>query len=317
MLPNSRDEGKSSRYESANVVTSGTNYLRSLIRTNLYKGDALIEERLARYQLYWQFYRNKHWRHDNDKLLSFNYCRALIDKVNNFMVGKDGFSTNIVDLFGESVPEDLEKAIEAAITYNYRMNGGTKKIQEILQMTSICGDGYVFLAYDTVKMCVKITTLESREVIPIFNKGDYSDIIGYRLLRALGDNDQGYRLKITEYYKEKTLSFYLKETGADAVKFEQREDINSLGFIPIVHFENQVMSDTFGGASDLQDILKLNKVYNEMAEDIKGIIDYYGEPTTIITGATLGNVKRGIGQIWSGLPAGSTEIGRASCRERV
>ena len=33
------------------------------------------------------------------------------------------------------------------------------------------------------------------------------------------------------------------------------------------------------------------------------IIDYYAQPTTVITGGTVGALKRGINQIWSGLPA--------------
>ena len=40
-----------------------------------------------------------------------------------------------------------------------------------------------------------------------------------------------------------------------------------------------------------------------MAEDVKMIIDYYAQPTTVITGGTVGQLKRGINQIWSGLPS--------------
>jgi hypothetical protein len=40
-----------------------------------------------------------------------------------------------------------------------------------------------------------------------------------------------------------------------------------------------------------------------MAEDVKSIIDYYATPVTVITGGTVGNLKRGLGEVWSGLPA--------------
>ena len=63
------------------------------------------------------------------------------------------------------------------------------------------------------------------------------------------------------------------------------------------------MSDSYGGKSDMEDIVKINKIYNEMAEDVKMIIDYYAQPTTVITGGTAGQLKRGTNQIWSGLPS--------------
>ena len=40
-----------------------------------------------------------------------------------------------------------------------------------------------------------------------------------------------------------------------------------------------------------------------MAEDIKNIIDYYAAPTTIVTGGTIGQLQKGVNQIWSGLPS--------------
>jgi hypothetical protein len=40
-----------------------------------------------------------------------------------------------------------------------------------------------------------------------------------------------------------------------------------------------------------------------MAQDIVDIIDYYTTPVTIITGAHVSNLRRGVGEIWSGLPA--------------
>ena len=98
-------------------------------------------------------------------------------------------------------------------------------------------------------------------------------------------------------------TYFVKETGANADKFEVEEKPNDYDFIPIVHIENIPMSDSYGGKSDMEDIVKINKIYNEMAEDVKMIIDYYAQPTTVITGGTAGQLKRGINQIWSGLPS--------------
>ncbi len=77
----------------------GTTYLRNTVRTSLYSGDSVIETKLLQYQLFWKFYENRHWADHNDTLISFNYCRALIDKVAKFMIGKEGFGFDIEDLY--------------------------------------------------------------------------------------------------------------------------------------------------------------------------------------------------------------------------
>ena len=38
-------------------------------------------------------------------------------------------------------------------------------------------------------------------------------------------------------------------------------------------------------------------------QQLKGVIDYHMTPTTVITGASAKSLKKGLGQIWSGLPA--------------
>ena len=145
--------------------------------------------------------------------------------------------------------------------------------------------------------------MDSRTCIPIFSNGDYTNVIGYNVIKLLGRRDDGYIQFVTEYRLNMVRTYYIKETGQNPDKFEQVETPNDYGFIPVVHIENIAMADTYGGKSDMEDILKINKVFNEMAEDLKMTIDYYAQPTTIITGGTVGQLKRGINQIWSGLPA--------------
>lgn len=286
-----------------NVNPEGTKFLQNTIRAKIYSGDSNIEQKLAQMQLYWKFYNNQHWAKNNDELLSFNYVRAIIDKVINFIIGKEGFANNVVDTYGEDVDESLESTLEALINYNWDKNFKNVFMQKLLQMGSITGDAYVFLYPNASKGFVEYFLLDSRVTFPIFNKGDYNDIEGYKVVKLLGKNDQEYIQRVTEYRKGKTLSYYVKATGDRADRFEVDERTNDYDFIPIVHIENIPMSDSYGGKSDMEDILKINKVYNEMAEDIKMIIDYYAQPTTVITGGTVGQLKRGINQIWSGLPS--------------
>lgn len=282
----------------------GTNYLRNAVRTRVYSGDTETEDRLVAYQLYWQFYTGKHWADNNDKLLSFNYCKAIVDKVITFMVGKSGFELNVDDTWGEDVDsEKVEKPIEALLNYVWRKNGKKLTITKMLQMGSVSGDLYVYLYPDRAKGYVVIDVMDSRTTIPTFKDGDYTNVSKYRIIKPLAENDNKYTAKVVEYEVNMRRTYYVKDTSEKADKFELVEEPNDLGFIPVIHIQNSANSAGFGGFSDLVDILKLNKIYNEMAEDVKQIIDYYAAPTTVVTGATVGQLKRGVDQIWSGLPA--------------
>lgn len=283
--------------------SQGSEWLRSQVVAKIYSGDEHIVNKLTQAQLNWQFYNNQHWKEHNDKLLSFNYCRALIDRINTFFAGKDGFEVNIENLYGDAVPEEIEKAIENFLLYNWRKNRKPLLFQKILQTGGITGDAYIFLYPNMVEKTIDYVLLDSRNTVPVFENGNYSEVVKYRIVTPLNANDKGYVSKIEEYEKGKKSTFYVKDTKPDAQKFEFVEQVYDIDFIPIVHIENVAMSDKYGGASDIKDIVKLNKFFNEMAEDVKDVVDYHASPVTVITGGTVGNLKRGLGEIWSGLPA--------------
>lgn len=283
--------------------SQGSTMLRDMVKGKIYSGDSVIEKKLTKYQLFWNFYNNEHWAENNDKLLSFNYVRAIIDKINNFMTSADGFELVITDTYGDQISTELSSKYEALLNYNWKKNSKITFLTKMLQMGGITGDVYIFLYPNEDKGYVEYRLMDTRTCIPQFRDGDYNDIIGYKIVQPLMRNDKNYTQKVFKYTKETTEIYFTKDTGDNAPKFELQSTTNTLGFIPIVHIENIPMADTYGGKSDVEDIVKLNKIYNEMSEDIKAVIDYYAQPTTVITGGTVGQLKRGINQIWSGLPS--------------
>lgn len=285
-----------------NELGAGSQFLRNVVRAKIYAGDSMMEKKLTQYQLFWKYYNNQHWAENNDSLLSFNYVRAIIDKVNNFIIGKEGFEVNIKNVYGDEVSENVEKYYEALLSYNWRKNKKKTFLQKIYQMGSVCGDCYIFLSPSEDRKYVEYTLLDSRNTLPVFGDNT-SEIKGYKVVKLLGTNEEEFIQKVTEYKKGMVTVYYVKETGDKADRFRVTETPNQYDFIPVVHIENIPMSDNYGGKSDMEDIVKINKIYNEMAEDVKNIIDYYAQPTTVITGGTAGQLKRGINQIWSGLPA--------------
>ncbi len=201
--------------------------------------------------------------------------------------------------------EEFETKFEALMHYNWNMNNMVELFQKIYQMGSVSGDAYVFLYPDVEKGFVEYTVLDTRVVVPKFVDGDYNQVESYRVITPLiGTNRKDdYVAKVTEYKVGLVLEYKVKEVSDEAEHFEETQEEYDLDFIPIVHIQNIAMSVGYGGRSDLEDIIKLNKLFNEMSADFKDILDYYLQPTTVITGGTLGQVKRGINQIWSGLPA--------------
>ena len=50
---------------------------------------------------------------------------------------------------------------------------------------------------------------------------------------------------------------------SNVAKYKHTEVQNKYGFIPVVHIKNKPNSSGYYGKSDANDILKINKIYNE------------------------------------------------------
>lgn len=74
---------------------------------------------------------------------------------------------------------------------------------------------------------------------------------------------------------------------------------NPLGTIPVVHIPNVRISGSPWGLSDIQDILPLQREYNEKLLEVSDIINYNVEPVTVVTGAKLATLERGTGKVWA------------------
>ena len=100
-------------------------------------------------------------------------------------------------------------------------------------------------------------------------------------------------------YTEILTDSFIEEYVNDEM-IDQRE--NPLGTIPIAHIANVPVEGSPWGLSDIQDILSLNREYNEKATDISDIINYHAKPVTIVKGAKVGNLTKGADKVWAGLP---------------
>ena len=121
-------------------LEAGTKELRNFIENTLISGNGRELDRITKYYLYWKFYDGQHYRDFNDSMLSFNYVKAFIDKVNQFLLGDSCFSFKVTNYSNDVVDEEVETAVENIMLYNWRKNKYKLLSHEILQMGSICGD---------------------------------------------------------------------------------------------------------------------------------------------------------------------------------
>lgn len=302
-------------------LDKGTEELRSYLSANVVSNSNHELERLQQYHLYWKFYDGYHYRDFNHTMISFNYVKAFIDKVISFLMGTSGMSFKVTSYYNDNLDEKITKPVEELILSQWRRNNKSLVAHEIVQMGAVSGDVWIMPTWDTTKKFVRINTLDSRQCFPIFKNGDYNQLEGFQVRQVLTTNtdqtaNNEYRLQVT-YYTKDNVETWKQKTAAivkphrnflDSTKFnndvhEYSATPNPLGFIPVVHIKNKPNSGGYFGKSDAHDILKLNKVYNELNQEMKGIIDYHATPTTVVTGATIKNMKRSLGNVWSGLPA--------------
>lgn len=293
-------------------LSEATNVLRSFVLQNIVQDNQWEIDRITKYYLYWKFYEGMHYKDFNDGLLSFNYVRAFIDKVNMFLLGDEAFTFHVKSFYTTQIDKEVEKLAEELMMYHWGKSDKLQLAYEILQMGSITGDcwlGVEWMPNEEDRYC-RISVFDSRQCFVTFVNGDYNNVESFMVRQPLdqnGSNSQTkYRLFVQRWTNDTIETWYQKDVSIEenkVRKYDHQTYENRYGFIPMVHIKNRPNSAGYYGKSDMNDILKINKVYNELMQQLKAVIDYHVTPTTVITGASAKSLKKGLGQIWSGLPA--------------
>ena len=258
--------------------------------------------RLNRYSLNWAMYLGHHWsyrRQTGETQIALNYYRAFTDFVINFTFGK-GVNFRSPKQTEAIIPDLLERAWEVD-------NNKATVLWEIGQQGAVSGDCFIKVAYEEAYTDpagrnhpgrVRVLPLNSSFAFPEFHPHDRERLIRFKLkYRFWGTSLEGTRqvFTYTEILTDDVIEEYINDELIDSRP-------NPLGVIPVVHIPNVRISGSPWGLSDCNDIININRAYNETATDIADIVNYHAAPVTVIIGAKASQLEKGANKVWGGLP---------------
>ncbi len=258
--------------------------------------------RLNRYSLNWAMYLGHHTsyrRQQGETNMVFNYYRAFTDFIINFTFGK-GIQFRSPKATEAIVPDLLERVWEID-------NNKATVLWEIGQQGGVSGDCFIKVAYEEPYTDsagsyhpgrVRILPLNSSFAFPEFHPHDRERLIRFKLkYRFWGTSLEGTRqvYTYTEILTDDMIEEYINDELIDSRP-------NPLGVIPVVHIPNVRISGSPWGLSDCNDIISLNRTFNETATDVADIINYHAAPVTVIIGAKASQLEKGANKVWGGLP---------------
>jgi len=258
--------------------------------------------RLNRYSLNWAMYLGHHTsfrRQAGEPSIILNYYRALTDFIINFTFSK-GIQFRSVKATEAIVPSLLERVWEID-------NNKSTVLWEIGQQGGVSGDCFIKVAYeesyeDSAGAVhpgrVRILPLNSSFCFPEFHPHDRERLVRFKLkYRFWGTSLEGTRqvYTYTEILTDDMIEEYINDEMIDSRP-------NPLGIIPVVHIANVRVSGSPWGLSDCNEMISINRVYNETATDIADIINYHSAPVTVIIGAKASQLEKGANKVWGGLP---------------
>ena len=155
-------------------------------------------------------------------------------------------------------------------------------------MASVSGDVFVKVAFEEpyvdpagvpINGRIRILPLNPAFCFPEFHPHDRTRLIRFKLkYKFWGTAADGSRQVMTyvELMTEDMIEEYINDELIDARP-------NPLGEIPIAFCPNIPVASSPWGLADINDIVSLNREYNEKATEISDIINYHVAPVTVIT----------------------------------
>lgn len=259
--------------------------------------------RTQQYQSYARYYTGNHFIHpvyEGFHKVTVNFCQMVVDKTVEWVVA-NGFSVSHKD--GRSV--QLGEILNQVWEDNDKEHLHTKLTLE----SCMKGDAYLYVnMVDTdesgrrlpkSEWRIKLNFLPADYCYPIYREdmpeNPVAVLVSYPILMKESQTGEPVRAQFGMYATAEKIIFMTDGSVVETVA-------NPLGEVPIVHFPNTISATSRFGVSEVAKIHPLNEKYNETMSTLSKIIEYTGEPTTIVKGAKLSTLERGANKVWSNLP---------------
>jgi hypothetical protein len=266
---------------------------------------------VAGYRAYLDFYNGYQWEGlpaPNERRLTFNYARVMVNKAASYLMGKGvSFAVDPPAGAGEEgrgVASHVEMLLKAC---------GERNSLALVDLdtavdSAVLGDGAFKVTWDTEASAPTVTAVDPATLVCERQGDDYRRLVRVRQAYAMGAGyqvpgarggvaysptpDTRHLIPIVEEWTVDTL-----EVWRDGV-LQQRVP-NPYGFIPYVVFPNLRVPKEPWGQSDLVDIMAANRDLNERLSVLSHILEVSGNPIAVLENVTDSTgIKVGPGRLW-------------------
>ncbi|PFG73342.1 phage portal protein [Tepidiforma thermophila] len=233
----------------------------------------LDHERMGRYRDNLAFYQGRHWTgrgRRGERRLTFNYARAIVDKVTGYLLA--GAAVQVV---GDDSPAGIERAraAEQALRRVEAANGLSQLDFETELDCAILGDGAYRVAWDAAAGEVRVTAPDVQGLFAWREPADPARLTAVAHRYRAGDEE------LVEWWSAETFELWRGSELADRVP-------NPYGFIPYVIFPNLREPKEAWGASDLPPVMEANRELNRAFSQLSQVLELSGNPIAVLEGVT-------------------------------
>ena len=247
--------------------------------------EQLNSERIHNYRRMLDFYNGNQWQSRNirsEKQLSFNYTRAVIDKVTAYMMAGAHCKVNAAEDSGEA----LNKAAKAekALLRAYSDNNLEQLDFDTETDCAILGDACYKVTWDTASKRVRVTAPDVSGIYVWWLGDDTSKIWQVASKYSLtadecvllyGVKPAGKTAVIVELWTDTLFELWL-----DGSLIEKKA--NPYGFIPFVIFPNLREPKKFWGKSDITQLAEPQCELNRAMSQLSRILELSGNPIAVL-----------------------------------
>ena len=247
--------------------------------------EQLDSERIRNYRQMLDFYNGNQWQSRNtrgEKQLSFNYTRAVIDKVTAYMMAGAHCKVDAA----EDSEEARDKTVKAekALLRAYSGNNLEQLDFDTETDCAILGDACYKVTWDTANTRVRVTAPDisgiyawwlGDDIAKIWRVASRYSLTSEECALLYGVKPAGKTAAIVELWTDTLFELWL-----DGSLVEKKA--NPYGFIPFVIFPNLREPKKFWGKSDITQLAEPQRELNRAMSQLSRILELSGNPIAVL-----------------------------------